>query len=66
MQQAFEARRSQHLGRDAGASAAAAVQDDFGAGVGSNTASWTPTIGITVPVGAVADDYTGTVTHSLL
>ncbi len=37
-----------------------------GAGTGSNTASWTPTVGITVPVGAVADDYTGTVTHSLL
>ncbi len=36
-----------------------------GAGTGSNTASWTPTVGITVPVGAVADTYTGTITHSL-
>ena len=36
-----------------------------GVGVGSNTASWTPTVGITVPVGAVADTYTGTITHSL-
>ncbi len=37
-----------------------------GAGTGSNSASWTPTVGVTVPVGAVADTYTGTVTHSLL
>lgn len=36
-----------------------------GVGLGSNTASWTPTVGVTVPIGAVADTYEGTVTHSV-
>lgn len=34
-------------------------------GVGNNSASWNPTIVITVPAGAVAGTYTGTITQSV-
>lgn len=33
---------------------------------GNNTAAWTPTLDVTMPAGALADDYTGTVTTSIL
>ncbi len=33
---------------------------------GNNTASWDPTLDVTMPAGALADDYTGTVTTSIL
>jgi hypothetical protein len=33
---------------------------------GNNTASWSPTLGVTMLPGALADDYTGTVTTSIL
>jgi hypothetical protein len=33
---------------------------------GNNTASWNPTIDVSMPAGALAGDYSGTVTHSLL
>ncbi len=32
---------------------------------GNNTASWTPTLNVTMPAGALADDYSGTVTTSV-
>jgi hypothetical protein len=35
------------------------------AGVGDNTASWNPTLIVTVPAQAVTGTYTGTVTHSV-
>ena len=35
------------------------------AGVGDNSASWNPTLIISVPAAAVAGTYTGTVTHSV-
>jgi hypothetical protein len=35
-------------------------------GVGSNTASWNPTLVIDVPAAAVVGTYTGTVTHTVL
>jgi hypothetical protein len=35
------------------------------AGVGNNSATWNPTITITVPAAAVAGTYTGTITHSV-
>jgi alpha-tubulin suppressor-like RCC1 family protein len=35
------------------------------AGAGVNSASWNPTLGVTVPASAVAGSYTGTVTHSV-
>lgn len=33
---------------------------------GNNTASWTPTLAVTMPAGALADTYSGTVTTSIL
>jgi hypothetical protein len=33
---------------------------------GNNTASWNPTLAVTMPSNALADDYTGTVTTSIL
>lgn len=33
---------------------------------GNNTASWTSTLAVTMPAGALADDYSGTVTTSVL
>lgn len=33
---------------------------------GNNTASWDPTLDVSMPAGALAGDYTGTVTTSLL
>jgi hypothetical protein len=33
---------------------------------GNNTASWSPTLGVTMPAGALADTYSGTVTTSIL
>jgi len=33
---------------------------------GNNTASWAPTLNVTMPAGALADDYSGTVTTSIL
>jgi hypothetical protein len=33
---------------------------------GNNTASWNPTLDVTLPATALADDYTGTVTTSVL
>jgi hypothetical protein len=33
---------------------------------GNNTASWAPTLAVTMPAGALADDYSGTVTTSIL
>jgi hypothetical protein len=33
---------------------------------GNNGASWTPTLTITMPAGALVDDYTGTVTTSIV
>lgn len=33
---------------------------------GNNTASWTPTLDVTMPASALADTYTGTVTTSIL
>jgi hypothetical protein len=33
---------------------------------GNNTASWSPTLAVTMPAGALADDYSGTVTTSIL
>jgi hypothetical protein len=35
------------------------------AGVGNNTASWNPTIGVAVPASAVGGTYTGTLTQSV-
>jgi hypothetical protein len=35
------------------------------AGIGSNSASWNPTIIVSVPAAAVAGSYTGTITHSV-
>lgn len=35
-----------------------------GAAVGNNSATWNPTITITLPAQAVAGTYTGTITHS--
>ena len=35
------------------------------AGIGNNTASWDPAIGIHVPAAAVNGTYTGTITHSV-
>lgn len=32
---------------------------------GDNTATWSPTIGVTVPAGAVAGTYSATITHSV-
>lgn len=45
----------------------AASRTAFGASgvTGTATASWAPTIGFTIPSGAVAGTYTGTVTHSI-
>jgi hypothetical protein len=34
-------------------------------GVGNNSATWNPTLVVTVPAAAVAGTYTGTVTHSV-
>jgi hypothetical protein len=34
-------------------------------GVGSNTASWAPTVTVTIPDGIVAGSYSGTITHSI-
>jgi hypothetical protein len=34
-------------------------------GVGDNTASWDPSVGVAVPASAVAGVYTGTLTHSV-
>lgn len=33
---------------------------------GNNTASWTPVLSVTMPAGALADTYSGTVTTSIL
>ena len=33
--------------------------------VGNNTVSWSPTITVHVPAGAVAGTYSGTITHSV-
>lgn len=33
---------------------------------GNNTATWTPTLAVTMPAGALADSYSGTVTTSVL
>ena len=33
---------------------------------GNNTASWTPQLNVTMPAGALVDDYSGTVTTSIL
>lgn len=33
---------------------------------GNNTASWAPTVDVTMPAGALADNYSGTVTTSIL
>jgi hypothetical protein len=35
------------------------------AGIGDNSATWDPTISVAVPAGAVAGDYTGTLTQSV-
>ena len=35
------------------------------AGVGDNTATWDPTLSVSVPASAVGGAYTGTVTHSV-
>ncbi|MFF2548938.1 hypothetical protein ACFVUY_41150 [Kitasatospora sp. NPDC058063] len=35
------------------------------AGVGDNTASWDPTVGVSVPASAIGGTYTGTLTHSV-
>lgn len=35
------------------------------AGVGGNSASWNPSLGISVPAAAVVGTYTGTVTHAV-
>jgi hypothetical protein len=35
-------------------------------GIGDNSANWNPTIAVAVPAGAVAGDYTGTLTQSVL
>jgi hypothetical protein len=35
------------------------------AGVGDNTATWNPTVAVSVPVGAVGGAYTGTLTQSV-
>jgi hypothetical protein len=35
------------------------------AGIGDNSATWNPTIAVHVPAGAVAGDYTGTLTQSV-
>jgi hypothetical protein len=35
------------------------------ASVGNSTASWSPTVIVTVPADAVAGEYVGTITHSL-
>ncbi|MFD8751893.1 hypothetical protein ACFV0O_13050 [Kitasatospora sp. NPDC059577] len=35
------------------------------AGVGDNTASWNPTVAVSVPAGAVGGTYTGTLTQSV-
>ncbi|MFG1964777.1 hypothetical protein [Nonomuraea sp. NPDC049028] len=33
--------------------------------VGDNTATWNPTVNVTIPAGKVAGVYTGTITHSV-
>jgi len=33
---------------------------------GNNTATWTPTIEVSIPAGLVAGDYTATITHSVV
>jgi hypothetical protein len=33
---------------------------------GNNTASWNPALAVTMPAGSLADDYSGTVTTSIL
>ena len=35
------------------------------AGVGDNSASWNPSLNVSIPAGAVGGTYTGTVTHSV-
>ncbi len=45
--------------------AAARTAYSASATVGSNTAAWNPTVAINAPTGAVAGDYTGTITHSV-
>ncbi|MFC9094560.1 hypothetical protein ACFYYI_26965 [Streptomyces sp. NPDC002387] len=35
------------------------------AGVGDNTATWNPTVSVSVPTGAVGGNYTGTLTQSV-
>ncbi len=35
------------------------------AGVGDNTATWNPTVAVSVPTGAVGGNYTGTLTQSV-
>jgi hypothetical protein len=51
---------------------ATAIDGDGGAPVvsatdvsGDNTATWDPTLNVTMPAGALADDYSGTVTTSV-
>ena len=34
-------------------------------GVGNNSASWNPTINVTIPAGSVTGTYSGTITHSV-
>ncbi|SCG70464.1 hypothetical protein [Micromonospora humi] len=35
------------------------------AGIGVNTASWTPSLSVQIPLNAVAGSYTGTITHTV-
>ncbi|MEU6410670.1 hypothetical protein [Microbispora sp. NPDC046933] len=42
-----------------------AAAPSAGVGSGDNSATWDPTIVITVPAQAVAGTYTGTVNHSV-
>ena len=51
------AANAQHLGQQRTAAT--------GVFVGNNTASWTPTLIVSVPAGNVAGEYTGTITHSV-
>ena len=41
-----------------------AVQD--AAATGANSATWSPTLTLTIPAGAQVDSYTSTITHSLI
>ena len=54
---------------DGGATALSAIAADVvipGSVSGNNTASWTPTLDVSMPASALADTYTGTVTTSVV